>query len=132
MRLEKLKAQLSDKQQRIEQLSQRATECYKTFSRCDDELQGLGPKKRGKPPEVVAEIQARIDELRAIKAPAYKEYVSLQKELSKLRAETKELSEQIDRIETLDAQQAERDRFANPQSNNTGRTPNRQRKKGWF
>jgi predicted nucleic acid-binding Zn-ribbon protein len=92
----------------------------------------MGSKKKGKSPEVVNQIQSEIDKLRAEKAPAKVEYERLYKQRSQLTSEIRELEEKVSRIETLNAQQAERDRAANQQNNNTGRTPNRQRKIGWF
>jgi predicted nucleic acid-binding Zn-ribbon protein len=132
MSLNDLKAKLSAKQAEESKLSNQMQAAREIVRRCDDELIGMGAKKRNKPPEVVAQVQAQIDALRAEKEPAKKQYDRLEKQLRQLTAEIRELEQQVSRIETLNAQQEERDRFANPQNNNTGRRPNQQRKIGWF
>jgi predicted nucleic acid-binding Zn-ribbon protein len=132
MSLNDLKTKLSAKQAEESSLRNQMQTAREIVRRCDDELIGMGSKKRGKSPEVVAQVQAQIDALRAEKEPAKKQYDRLEKQLRRLTAEIEELEERISRIETLNAQQAKRDEFANPQNNGLGKTPNRQRKIGWF
>jgi chromosome segregation ATPase len=130
--LRDLKAKLEAKKSEESALSAQIESARKIVRRCDDALVGMGSKKKGKSPEVVNQIQSEIDKLRAEKAPAKVEYERLYKQRSQLTSEIRELEEKVSRIETLNAQQVERDRAANQQNNNTGRTPNRQRKIGWF
>jgi len=86
---------------------------------CDRALQPLGARKRNKPPEVVAEIQAEIDRLRSEKQEA----IAIQKELEPQLKKLREQLVKLERVEDLNRQQAERDRLAASQNNGYGKRP---------
>ena len=94
---------------------------------CDEKLQPLGARKRNKPPEVVAQIQSEIDQLRAEKQEAIAIQKQIQPQLSKLREQLVSL----ERVEELNRQQAERDKFAAVQHNGYGKSPNKGRDTTW-
>jgi chromosome segregation ATPase len=94
---------------------------------CSRKLQPLGAKKRNKPPEVLAAIQAEIDSLRAQQRTA----IALQKELEPQLKKLREQLVKLERVEELNRKQAERDRVAATQNNGCGKDPRQGRDTTW-
>lgn len=112
---------------RCASLEQALSEARSNQRACDKALQPLGARKRNKPPEILAQIQAEIDSLRVEK----QEVIALQKELeAELRKLRPEL-ERLERVETLNQQQAERDKHAATQHNGSGKRPTQGRDTTW-
>jgi paraquat-inducible protein B len=94
---------------------------------CDRALKPLGARKRNKPPEVLAQIQAEIDRLRAEKQRAIAIQNELEPQLKKLREQLAKL----EKVEELNRRQAERDKLAASQNNGCGRHPGLGRDTTW-
>jgi predicted nucleic acid-binding Zn-ribbon protein len=116
MSLTRLQALLAQKQSQLESITPTLNEASKIVDECDRQLQTLGARKRGKPPEEVARIQSTIDQLRAKKAPAKATYEKLSRQSVTLKSDITQIKEQIAKIEKLNLDQAERDKYANPKT----------------
>jgi chromosome segregation ATPase len=120
MNIDQVKDAIASLKDQISEASVKQWECARA-------LQPLGAKKRGKTPEVVAQIQAEIDSLRAERQEA----IALKKQLQPQLNELREKLVKLERIEELNQQQAERDKYAATQNNGYGKRPSQGRDTTW-
>jgi|GEM_PF-2075966 len=118
--INQVRQQISALEKLIEQARDTAWDCSRT-------LQPLGARKRNKPPEVVASIQAEINRLRGKKQEA----IALQKELEPQLKKLREQLVKLERVKELNQKQAERDKNAATQNNGYGKRPNQGRDTTW-
>jgi chromosome segregation ATPase len=120
-------ADINELRQEIASLEQQLNTARSKQWDCDESLRPLGARKRNKPPEVVAELQAEIDRLRAEKQAA----IALQKEILPQLMKLRQELARLERVEELNQQQAERDRYATTQNNGSGKRPTQGRDTIW-
>lgn len=119
--------EIDELQARCASLERQISEARRKERECDSALQPLGAKKRNKPPEILAQIQAEIDSLRAEKQEAAALQKQLEGELNQARSELTKLN----RVKELSDRQAERDKYAARQNNGVGDSPNQKRDTTW-
>lgn len=121
-------ADINEVRQQIASLQQQLDVASSQQWDCDQQLRPLGARKKNKPPEVLAQIQAEIDRLRATKQEAIAIQKDLEPQLKKLR---NEILPKLERVEKLNQQQAERDRIAAIQNNGHGKHPGKGKDISW-
>ncbi len=127
----RLENELSRLSQELLPLKQEFSQASDIVYDCNQQLKPLGARKKGKPPEVVAEIQSTIDTLRSQKQEAVQVQKRLEPKIKALEQQITQKQQQLDRLKELNQQQSERDKHAIIQNNGYGKRPTQGRDSTW-